>query len=60
MLKKIDLILYYGLFILAFVLPISIAATNTVWIFLFFVWIIKIVKEKPPDFSSPLTFAILI
>ncbi len=86
MLKKLDLILYYGLFVLAFVLPISIAATNTVWIFLFFVWIIKgikpcvinarsemktsfislarliikIVKKKSADFSSPLTFAILI
>ncbi|PIU82987.1 MAG: hypothetical protein COS68_06470 [Elusimicrobia bacterium CG06_land_8_20_14_3_00_38_11] len=60
MLKKIDLILYYGLFVLAFVLPVSIAATNTVWIFLFFVWLIKIVKKKSTDFSSPLTFAILI
>lgn len=60
MLKKLDLILYYGLFILAFVLPVSIAATNTVWIFLFLVWVIKIIREKSADFSSPLTFAILI
>lgn len=60
MLKKIDLILYYGLFVLAFVMPISIAATNTVWLFLFFLWIIKIVREKTADLSSPLTFAMLI
>ncbi|MBI5574001.1 MAG: HAD-IIIA family hydrolase [Elusimicrobia bacterium] len=64
MLKKIDLILYYGLFVLAFVMPISIAATNTVWIFLFFIWIIKIAFLKSGknsiDFSPPLTSAILI
>jgi len=58
--KKIDLILYHGLFVLAFVLPISIAATNIVWIFLFLVWIIKIIREKSTDFSSPVTFVIII
>ncbi len=60
MLKKIDTVLYYGLFVLAFVLPISVAATNIVWLFLFLVWIVKIAKTKSADFSSPVTFAILI
>ncbi|MEW6555804.1 MAG: HAD-IIIA family hydrolase [Elusimicrobiota bacterium] len=60
MLKKIDIILYYGLFVLAFVLPISIAATNIVWIFLFLVWLIKIIQKKSEDFSSPVTYSILL
>lgn len=60
LLKKIDIILYYGLFVLAFVLPISIAATNIVWIFLFLVWLIKIIQKKSEDFSSPVTYSILL
>jgi len=58
--KKFDLILYYGLFVLSFVMPISIAATNIVWISLFLVWIIKIILRKSEDLSSPVTYAILI
>ncbi|MDD5687070.1 MAG: HAD-IIIA family hydrolase [Elusimicrobia bacterium] len=60
MLKKLDLTLYYGLFVLAFVMPISIAAVNIVWILLFLVWIIKIILKKSEDISTPVTVPILI
>jgi len=58
--KKLDSILYYGLMVLAFVIPISIAATNVVWAILLLVWIIKIILKKSEDFSIPLIYPIFI
>lgn len=56
----IDSILYYGFFVLAFALPLSIAATNIVWISLLVVWIVKIIHNKKIDVSQPMTLPILV
>lgn len=58
--KNLDPVLYYGLFVLAFVLPLSIAATNIVWISLFAVWIVKIIRDKEIDVPMPMTLPILM
>ncbi|MBN1384992.1 MAG: HAD-IIIA family hydrolase [Elusimicrobia bacterium] len=60
MIKKLNSVLYYGLFVLAFVLPISIAATNIVWITLFLVWIVKVIHTKKTGYTSPMTLPILV
>ncbi|HAM39055.1 MAG TPA: hypothetical protein DCP53_06665 [Elusimicrobia bacterium] len=60
MVKKLDFILYYGLIVFAFVLPISIAATNIVWVVLLLVWIIKIIIKKSENFYTPLNYPISI
>ena len=52
MLRIINDVLYYGLFVLAAAMPISIAATNMVWILLFIVWITKLllIKDRARSF----------
>ncbi|OQA89702.1 MAG: D-glycero-beta-D-manno-heptose-1,7-bisphosphate 7-phosphatase [Elusimicrobia bacterium ADurb.Bin231] len=61
MLRIINDVLYYGLFVLAAAMPISIAATNIVWILLFLVWIAKLLLIKDRRaFVSPVTLPLAV